>query len=168
MRRFMVISAPRSGSAWCANWLSTETVHTRHDPLWDTGYWDFDSTCVPGKRNGIACTGIAYFHQWVNTRPCPKVILHRPIEEIDASLAQLGLPAVNPRLLDNLWEIVGLHVEWSDLFKPLEAVKIHDWLRLGAFNRERYDMLRHLKVTSNYWERVQNPAVARRLQAEMA
>lgn len=159
----MVIGAPRSGTAWAANWLSGLRL-CLHDPLWDYHYTELDH--LPAVM-AIACTGIAYFHGWVNDHPCPKVILHRPKAEIDVTLRRIGLPPVEQRLLDCLWKVKGYHVPWTDLFDGKGAVKIHEALRLGAFNCERHQMLRNFHVTENWRQRRQNPAVWNRLKAEI-
>lgn len=164
MLRFMVLGAPRSGTAWAANWLSGLRL-CLHDPLWDHHYSELDS--LPHAW-GVSCTGLPYFHEWVNAHPCPKVILHRPRAEIDQALASERLGPVSKLLMDGLWKCQGLHVDWGNLFDPAGAVEIHEHLRLGAINLERYEMLRRFKISENWRERVQNPEVWQRLSREMA
>jgi hypothetical protein len=165
MLKFMVIGAPRSGTAWAANWLSAEGRLCLHDPLWDHHYDDLDD--LPHVQ-GIACTGIAYFPEWVNAHKCPKVILHRDKADIDCSLAQMGLPEVPQRLVDNLELCRGLHVPWHYLFSSKTAFQINLFLKLGAFDAQRFEMLRHMKVTSNWPQRKAhaNPAALARFRLE--
>jgi hypothetical protein len=165
MLRFMVIGAPRSGTAWAANWLTSDGYLCLHDPLWDHHYGDLDQFSDP--KTGISCTGIAYFPDWVNQHPARKVILHRPRHEVQASLDALGLPPCPQKLFDNLWQIRGLHVEWRSLF-TLEAAGIHKHLRLGYFDPIRWKMLKDMRITANYQKRKQNPEVWARIQAEGA
>src|SRR5277367_447054 len=113
--KFIIAAAPRSATAWAANWLSTEKVHCIHDPLWDYFYDDLNTIEIPGKEVGIACTGMGFFSDWVNLQPCPKVILHRPRDEIAMSTAAIGLPAPHPRMYAGLWQIQGMHVAWTEL-----------------------------------------------------
>jgi hypothetical protein len=166
MLRFMVLGAPRSGTAWVANWLSIPGRVCLHDPLWDHHYPELDN--LPHVW-GIACTALAYLPEWVNAHQCPKVILHRSKAEIDCALAQFGLPEVPQRLLDCLWMCQGLHTEWTDLFTPYGAKEIHEHLEVGAFDLERWEMLRHLIVTSHWQQRrvFKNAIAAKRNLQEM-
>lgn len=163
MLKFIIAAAPRSGTAWCANWLSGEKL-CLHDPMWDHHYEDLNGL---GNVWGIACTGIAYFHDWVNRQSCPKLILHRPRAEIDCALAQIGLPPVSSELIASLWQIHGCHIDWRDLFNEKEAAKIHSFLNMGAFRADRYELLRNFRVTSEFHQRRQNPMVVERLAAEL-
>jgi hypothetical protein len=147
----MVLGAPRSGTAWAANWLSIPGHMCVHDPLWDHPLEALDA--LPHVW-GIACTAIGWFPDWVNAHPCPKVILHRPKGEIDCALAQIGLPEVPQRLMDCLDLCHGLHVNWTDLFTEEGAQAIHEHLEVGAFDVYRWAMLRYLNVTSNWRQRL--------------
>jgi len=163
MLKFMVIGAPRSGTAWAANWLTFGAQLCLHDPLWDHHYTDFDA--LPHPQLGVACTGLAEFHVWVNKHACPKVILHRSPDLVNESLERMGLPAYRPELFLNLWKIRGLHVEWTQLFGE-EAPAIFEHLKLGRFDEERWQMLRFLEITEKYTLRCQHPKVWARLQQE--
>jgi hypothetical protein len=154
MLRFMVLSAPRSGSAWCANWLSGGTTLCLHDPLWDHDYRELDAMAAKHGDMGVACTGLGLMPEWVNAHPCPKVILHRSPDEVKASLAAIGLPWPDPALFRKLWEIDGLHVQWSDLFT--DPGPIHWHLRRGGVDFARHKMLRSMRVTSKWAERSAN------------
>jgi hypothetical protein len=166
MLRFMVLGAPRSATAWTANWLSSDGRVCLHDAMWDHHYTEMDSLAHVW---GVACTGLAYFPEWVNEHRCPKVVLHRPIGEINRSLQALGLPWVNPKLVDNLWKCQGLHVNWTELFRAEGAREIHEHLQVGAFDEQRWKMLKDLKVTSNWQSRQahQNPQVVKRFRQEI-
>jgi hypothetical protein len=165
MLRFMIVGAPRSGTAWAANYFTARGILCMHDPLWDFHYADLDHL---GDENlGISCTGIAYFPDWVNEHPCPKVILHRPRHEVQASLEKLGLPPCPPRLFDNLWRIHGMHVTWQSLFNR-DMRLIHSHLQIEDTDFSRWSMLKDMRVTANYQARKQNPDVLKRLKAEGA
>lgn len=162
MIRFMVLAAPRSGTAWAANWLNDGQVRCLHDPMWDDHYADLDQK-YPGF--GIACTGIALFHEWVNAHPAPKVILHRPRDEVNASLAGEGLPRCPPLLFKALEQIKGLHVPWTDLFRNARPIWDH-LLPPLSMNGRRHAFLCTMRVTAHWRARVQNPNVINRLRAE--
>jgi hypothetical protein len=158
----MVIGAPRSGTAWASNWLSSGGQLCLHDPLWDHHFEDLDKLTHPNL--GIACTGIAFFHQWLNKHPAPKVILHRPREEVNTSLAKIGLGPCPEELFEALWEVQGYHCEWTNLFDPA-AVSIHQYLKIGPFDVDRWRALQYLNVTEEYTKRRQDPKVMARIQA---
>lgn len=158
MIKFMVIGAPRSGTAWASVWLNAY-----HDPLWDFFYEDMANHL---SGSGICCTGLGMFPSWVNLQHCPKVILHRDPKEVNASLLAMGLPPVHPQLFHNLDQIEGLHVPWTDLFneggKIWEHVlgnDVHVW-----YNAWRHKQLKMLKITTDWKARAkaQSPAVRRR------
>jgi hypothetical protein len=164
--KFLVIAAPRSGTAWVSNWLTTDKVECLHDPMWDTHFRDLDALEIPGKEIGVACTGLGWFPDWVNEHPAPKVILHRPKWEIDASLQKIGLPVCPRELLAGLWRIQGLHVPTYTLFDHRGASDIHMHLGLGPFDYRRWQRLKDMRVTVIPNRRRQNPDVMERLTRE--
>lgn len=141
--QFMLISAPRSASTWAANWLTTDTTMCLHDPLWKWHYTELDA--VPcSKVLGIACTGIALFTDWVNAHPARKVIVHRPLEEVDASLVKIGLGLCGKQWEGVLDKIRGAHVPWTDLF--VRPQYIYEYLLDRPFDAERHAVLREMNV----------------------
>lgn len=148
----MVIGPPRSGTAWASVWLSAY-----HDPLWDYFYADLDTL-----DSGICCTGLGLFPDWVSRHPAPKVILHRAIGEVDASLSQLGLPPVDATFFHNLEQMDGLHVHWTELFT--NANKIWEHLIGEGFDVWRHKQLKMLKITTDWQARraAQSPAVRKK------
>lgn len=150
----MVIGPPRSGTAWASVWLDAY-----HDPLWDVYYEDLDSDLA---GLGICCTGLGLFADFVNRHPAPKLILHRDQAEVNASLAVLGLPAVDPRLFPNLAQIDGLHVHWTELFT--NGPKIWRHLKTTEFDHWRHKQLKMLRITTDWQARrdAQSPVVRKK------
>lgn len=163
MIEFMIIAAPRSGTAWAANWLTTDRVICLHDPLFDYHFEDLDAIDIPLKSIGIACTGLALFPRWVNKHPCPKVILHRSRDEVAASLAAANLPPCAREVFDGLDRVAGLHRPWTDLYRRPRMIWEH--LRDDAFDGARHKQLAQLNVTCDVPTRVQNPEVMKRIRA---
>jgi len=167
MIEFMVIGAPRSGTAWAANFFTTDTSLCLHDPLWQTHYGTLDRFQTV-KRFGIACTGSALFTDWLASHPAPKVILHRESAEIDESLAELGLPPLAPIWRTGLLNrIDGLHVHWRELFAKPEPIWRH-LMREIPFNRERHSLLCALNVQMAFERIAINRDAAQRLFGELA
>lgn len=144
MIAFMVIGYPRSGTAWAANWLTTEFSHCLHDPLLQYRYDRLDQ--IPSvKRLGIADTAIARVPGYLNAHPAPKVILHRALEAVQASLRAACLPQLLPQWDHGLDKIRGLHVDWHELFDHPQRIWEH--LVPGqAFDPDRHELLKRLNV----------------------
>lgn len=143
----MIISLPRSGSTWAANWLTGERIFCLHDPLWTIAPDDLDARLAemaPGRVRGIACTGLWRWPSWVNRHPARKLVLHRPRADVARSLDRLGLPRLPIDAERNLNAINGRHVDWFDLFSPEPAREIWDYLTGG----EPFDAARHAQLVA--------------------
>lgn len=163
----MVIAAPRSGTAWAANWLTNGTNHCIHDPLFDHHYGDLDAIELPGRDIGIACTGLALWPEWINNHPAPKVVLHRDHTEVNEACRRLGFPPCPPALFRGLMRIApAFHVDWRSLFIPEHAREIHEHLLIEPFDSVRHQMLCRLNVTRDLKQLRQNPDVLAKLRAE--
>lgn len=162
----MVIAAPRSGTAWAANWLTNGSNYCIHDPLFDHHYGDLDRLEYPGKTLGIACTGMGLFADWVNQHPAPKVILHRDRAEVNEACRKLGFPPCPGEIFRGLAKIRGFHVEWQSLFDSARARDIHEHLLVDPFDGVRHEMLCRLNVTRDLKQLRQNPDVITKLRAE--
>lgn len=142
--KFMVIGLPRSGTTWAANWLSTDDCLVTHDPLYRAHYSEWNE-----KFQAVSCTGIWRWPEWVNAQPCPKLILHRPEDEIFASLGQLGLAdAIQPGDSDKLYLINGHHVDMKSLMEHgLAAHRAWRHLRPDVpFNGDRWQHYAEMNV----------------------
>lgn len=147
MISFMVIGAPRSGTSWAANWLTTDKTLCLHDPLFKHHFLELDDI-KSSRALGVSCTGLAMFADFVNQHPAPKVVLHRDIDEINSSLENIGMPILPkswPHLLDR---IHGLHVIWTELFDNPAPIYRH--LFGSDHDHERHEILRELEVQTRY------------------
>jgi hypothetical protein len=137
---FMLIGAPRSGTTWAANWLTTDTSLCLHDPLAKYHYSEWDSLQYGDKIIGVADTGISAFHAWVNSHPARKIIIHRDPKEIAESLGM-------PEFLDvpcHLGQIDGMHVHFRELFEsPRE---IYEYALHKEFDAERHAALKEMQI----------------------
>ena len=112
----MVLGGPRSGTTWAANWLTTDTTFCLHDPLLEYTVRQLNNRHIPNRRLGISCTASILFPEWVNAQKCPKIFLYRDIEEINQSLARLGL--VELEKLKHLGRIDGVGLDSSEVGHP--------------------------------------------------
>lgn len=164
MIQFMIIAAPRSATTWASNWLSTDATLCLHDPLWRWHYSELDAIESP-KRLGIACTGIALFPEWVNAHPARKVILHRDLSEVDASLMRIGMTACSKQWDGVLDKIQGVHLGWTELFTRPQF--IYEYLLDLPFDAERWACLREINVQPNFDSVSVNRDATARLMAEL-
>lgn len=144
---FMIIAAPRSGTTWAANWLTTDTTLCLHDPLYQNHYSELDG--IPSRcKLGVSCTGLMYFPEWLNKHPARKVILHRDFKEIQESLASIGLPSTGENYEDRLDIIQGKHYVWSDIFNNPKP--IYEYLLGKKFDAERHLELKKIWMEPNF------------------
>lgn len=165
MVEFMVIAAPRSGTTWAANWLTTDTSLCLHDPLFQRHYSDLDSIKTD-KMLGISCTGIALFQDFVQNHPARKLILHRDTAEVNKSLADIGLPPIDGAEWDGLLSsIKGFHVHWESLFT--DPRPIYEYLLQKELDAERHALLREMQIQPNFDEVKVDRNATRKLIEEM-
>jgi len=168
---FMVIGLPRSGTTWAANWLTTDATHCVHDPLYTTHYKDWDVLLphrAPGRSVGVSCTGIWRWPEWLNGHPARKVILHRDVNEVRQSLADIGLPPIERTAAQQLGEIQGLHVPYTDLFDPSRAHVIWSYLTDRPFNIARHREISAIEMQPEFSGLSVGHEVTRRLMEEIS
>jgi len=165
MIEFMVLSAPRCGSTWCANWLTTDTTLCLHDPLFTRHYTELDEIQTE-KHLGISCTGLALFPEWVNKHPARKIVLHRDINEINESLSDLGFPEVDIDFILKLESIEAIHLPWTDLFDRPDF--IHETLLQLPFDAERHALLKEIEMQPKFDKLTVNHDVTRRFLNKIA
>lgn len=146
MVEFMVLAAPRSGTTWASNWLTTDRTLCLHDPMWTHHYSDLDKIQTK-KVLGVACTGLYLFPDFVNQHPARKVILHRDENEINQSLNNIGLPSLSNMERD-LCKIAGWHMDWRQIFT--EPKLIYEFLTRFEFDEERHELLKQIEMQPNF------------------
>lgn len=162
--QFIIIGAPRSGTAWAANWLTTERTLCYHDPLFHTALEDLDS--LPCDRYlGIADTGLWMYPEYLAAHPATKVILHRDIAEVNYSLRRAGLPEVAADTNRKLYTISGAHFQWTALFENPQ--QIWSYLFGTHVDLKRHELLCKLNVQVDFEKVDPDPEVIRRLLERM-
>ena len=160
----MVLGAPRSGTAWAANWLTTERTLCMHEMLFTHTPEQLDA--VPCDRIlGLADTGLALFPEWLAAHPAKKVILHRDSREITASLHRAGMPAPKQDWGRLLRDIEGLHIDWNVLFTHPGLITHYLFGTLP--DMARHELLAKLNVQADFEKIDPDPAVTRRLIERM-
>lgn len=168
MISFMVIGLPRSGTTWAANWLCTDHTHCIHDPLYKYHYLNLDNLPSHHKQLGVSCTGLWFFTKWLNAHPARKVILHRDLEEVNASLGKLGFPSYKEEDAAMLDAVNGLHVPYTDLFT--QPTKLWEYLVGKPFSQadaQRHEELKHIYMQPAFGQIEIDKDVTKRLMKEV-
>ena len=168
MLEFLVLSLPRSGSTWAANWLTTGGALCLHDPL---SHMDHEGLLAyAGRRRiGAACTALWLWPEWCAQHARRVLILERDPPSSQAALYRLGLPLLPDWALAKFAAMPGLRVPYTDLFEPARARAIWHHLRPAEdFDHDRHHALREMKIEPDF--RVWRPdmAIADKLFANMA
>ena len=140
---FAVFALPRSGTAWLANWLTTDKSLCLHDPFAASmpEHWEANG------RFGIACTGSYLFPKWLATLDCPIAVIERDPGECAASLRAHDLPDDVTALKRALDATDGRRWRFGDLWNEDKARDLWAFLLPGiAFDAQRYRLLRSLRV----------------------
>jgi hypothetical protein len=141
MLSFMLLAAPRSGTAWAANWLTTDTTLCLHEPLTRWAKEELDHV-TSDRSMGVACTALALWPDFVNAHPARKVILHREPREVRESMERLGISGgYDFTALDR---IEGMHLDWRQLFDNPGPIYSH--LLGKSFDAERHFELAGMNV----------------------
>lgn len=151
MLKFMVLAAPRSGSTWAANWLTTDWSLCMHDPVLEHTIDELDHLSYAGDL-GASCTALSLLPQFVNAHPARKVVLHRDFDEINRSLVKLGLNELGAAWDGALEKISGMHVRYRDLFDPRRAERIYEHLLRRPMSRERHASLARMRIAPDLGE----------------
>jgi hypothetical protein len=146
---FILIGFPRSGTTWAANWFTDDRALCVHDPLWTMHYRDLDEA-IPrmagGRMAGVSCTALWRWADWLNRHPAKKLILHRDLGEVRASMIKASLPPVPDASPTSLDAIDGLHAPWRDLFRPERAAAIFERLTGRQMDAKRYAELVQMQI----------------------
>lgn len=166
MLDFMVIGLPRSATTWAANFFTTEKAICLHDPLYTRHYRDLDAIRYDGKKVGVACTGLWNFPTFVNAHPAKKIILRRPLDQVNAELAAIGLPGVGEEQEAQLATLNGEHFPFSDLFNPHYAAQMCATIGL-PFDADRHAQLVQIEMQPKFAGLTINKEVTRQLVEEL-
>jgi hypothetical protein len=167
MIHFMVLGLPRSGTAWASNWLTDSLMVCHHDPLFQHPVEALDSLPCDERVLGIADTGLWKFPEFLASHPARKVMLHRDLDEVNASLRRSGLPPVSRTHERMLWEIDGAHCDWRMLFEQPRFI-YHYLFGVVMLDTLRHSMLCKLNVQADFEKLDPDPVVTGQLLRQMA
>lgn len=137
----MLLAAPRSATAWAANWLTTDRSLCLHDPLNRWTLAELDQRHIRRRKFGIACTASALLPD-INTHSARKVVLHRDPQEVRESMQRLQIRgSYDFAALDR---IQGRHYDWRQLFE--DPAPIYEYLIQQPFDAERHEELVGMNV----------------------
>lgn len=150
MMDFMVIGLARSGTTWASNWLMDQGAICLHDPLSCNTVDDLISF-KPGRIWGVSCTALwVHGNDVLNRMTTRRVILSRDADERRADVESIGLGVI-PFEADELAKIEGKRYDFRDLFNPVKAKEIWEYLRPDApFDAERHALLCEMKIQPEF------------------
>ncbi len=161
---FAVIALPKSATSWAANWLTTDESVCVHDPMvWHTPDEMADLRAInsaQSKYRGVACTGLWMVPGWVEQNVSRWVIVERPIEEVNAGLAAMGLGPMPEHCVRQFAKMPGERISMGALFEEATAHAV--WNKLlphVPFDRERHKLLTELMVTPAF-QRIEPDPIA--------
>jgi hypothetical protein len=149
MIEFMVLSAPRSGSTWVSNWLTTADSLCLHDPILEYTPEELDRIECD-RTLGLSCTALALLPEFVNAHPARKVIVHRPLGEINRSLESIGLTPLGKLWDGALEKINGMHIPFSHLFNTVLCAPVFEYLTHRLHDRARHAHLCRMHIDPEF------------------
>ncbi len=154
---YFIISQARSGTAWLANALTWGNSFCYHEGIY--GYDSMDDYANMLKRNaakfvGDSDTALVLMLPWLYAMfPDAKYIfINRKESDIRKSLLRIGLSSyilasAGSSLKWGINNIDGMVIEFEDLFTDTE--RIWDYIGLPDYPKERFEMLRDMKVDNS-------------------
>lgn len=146
---FIVLGLPRSGTTWCANWLTTDRSLCLHDPFNELPeHWPRDY-----RRFGISCTGAYLMPDWLAQQRCPVVVIERERADCEASTDAIGLAGDLSGHAAKLAAIPGRRVAFNDLWDERAAESLWGFLLPDLpFDAIRYRLLRQMQVQPHQFQ----------------
>lgn len=142
---FMVLALPRSGSAWVANLLTTDTSLCIHESAMDYHTTDLDAMEYNGTL-GIAETSAFIRVDELNLHSAKKLIIDRPFDDINKSIAELGFKAMPSYSADLMIQLKGYRIAYKDLFNYEIMSEAYYYLLRKELNQERHKMLCQMNI----------------------
>ena len=142
---FMVLALPRSGTAWIANLLTTDTSLCIHEAFMDHSINDLDTRSYDGML-GIAETSAFTKVDEINQHSAKKLIIDRPFDDINNSIAELGFKAMPSYLADLMIQLKGYRIAFKDLFNYDIMAEAYYYLLRKELNQERHRMLCQMNI----------------------
>lgn len=142
---FMVVALPRSGTAWTANLLTTDDSVCLHESFLQFTIDQLDDLQMPHKL-GIAETAGAFFPEEVNKHSAKKLVITRPLDEINSSAQKLNLPVLTEHAESLLNDIDGYRIEYRNLFDYKEMSKAFEFLLDKKLDPMRHALLCGMRV----------------------
>jgi hypothetical protein len=142
---FMVLALPRSGTAWVANLLTTDTSLCIHEAFMDHSIDDLDTRSYDGLL-GIAETSAFIRVDELNLHSAKKLIIDRPFDEINNSIVKLGFKAMPSYSADLMIQLKGCRIAYKDLFNYEIMSEAYYYLLRKELNQERHKMLCQMNI----------------------
>lgn len=137
--KYLIVTLPRSRSAWLSVLFSSDDSVCGHDEL---QHHDFDSIPFDGSVETAAYA----FVDRINALKIPVLIVHRPMVDVNASLMRLGWPMMQDYPAQAITEINGLHIQYSDLDNFVLMYSAYHYLTGRELSETRYNQLQKMNI----------------------
>lgn len=158
---FILTGYPRSATTWLANLFTTDNTFCLHDPIEEYTLEQLEAISMPGKVVGAACSGLWMHPTWMNSVPCRKVVIVRPVEECNQSLAEIGIAPLTDDFTPRLFQIDAPRVDFAELWDEKVMQGVWDYLLPIPFDVVRYRLLRKFAIQPQFQALTVKPEVMR-------
>ncbi|MHB8727567.1 MAG: hypothetical protein ACYC9K_00855 [Sulfuricaulis sp.] len=144
---FFILGLPRSRSAWLSAFLTTDKTLCYHDALALCRTPNDMHKLGDGRLTGNADTGLALFYPWVNAQRAKRIVIKRPMEEVWASVEQLGLPTDGLPLLERC--LSRVHADLTINFNEIDNFLSTLWRVCSGgfpFDEKRAELFKSLNI----------------------
>lgn len=147
---FMVLGLPRSGTAWMANLLTTDNSICLHESFMTYSLNQIDEMEKDDKLLGISETSAIFDCDAINAHKAKKIIIERPLDEINASLMRIGFPMIDETFCKLLKNLEGYRIAFDDLFKHDKVALVYKQLLGKTLDKNRHSLLCSFGVENIY------------------
>jgi len=146
--KFVITGLPRTRSAWFSAYLSQGPVYCHHEATFHGSSMD-----VPFDYVGNSDSGYILCPEWAEAQgPHKVVVIHRPVDEVEKSLASIGQKDTRwllEQMEPSLQALDALHVDFHDINKRIKD--IHDYLGIPGYHPYRAALYSKMNIQSQYW-----------------
>ena len=138
-------------SAWFAAYFTEGHTYCHHEATFHNHSMDLPQF----DHVGNADSGYVLRKDWVEAiGPHKIVIVHRPVEEVEASLRGIGQTDTRwllDQMVPVLEQLDGLHIHFDEINTRLKD--IHDYLELPGYDPWRASLFSKMNIQSKYWRK---------------
>lgn len=146
---FMIMGLPRSRTAWLSYFMTTENTFCYHELVGSCTSLEEIKNKLQLPKYEIVGFSDTCGHLIHEEFTCPKIIIHRDIEEVNTSLQKLYCTKISfLSLLETenkrLQKVQGLHIEFEEIDSSLK--QIWEYCTDIPFDKNRASLLINMNI----------------------